>query len=78
MQQACALISGFVVPSSETEGAGSNNKSLMSRTEKVPFVLLFNKLSRLDLGLPISETDASISYNANDLICQYSKWTCPC
>lgn len=29
-------------------------------------------------GLPISEMVASISYNANDLIFQYSKWTCPC
>lgn len=52
MQQACALISGFVVSSfwDPSEGAGSYNKSLHFKEKKVPLMLLFNKLSCLNLG----------------------------
>lgn len=80
MQQACALISGFVVLSFEIrlkEQVHTTNPS-MSRKEKFLWYYCLISSPVSIWGLPISEMVASISYNANDLIFQYSKWTCPC
>lgn len=79
MQQACALISGFVVLSSEihlNEQVDTTNPSFFRKKFLECYCLISSPVSIW--GLPISQTVASQSCNTDDLIFWYSKWTCPC